>query len=78
MKILSKRKLSRIFVGKARTALNDAMQEIAIMKKLDHSNIVKLYEVLDDPTVDKLYIIMEYVKNGSLLSKLAKSKTIQS
>lgn len=46
------------------------------MKKLDHENIVKLYEVLDDPMVDKLYIIMEYVKNGTLLSKIGKSKTI--
>ena len=33
---------------------------------------MKLYEVLDDPSVDKLYIIMEYVKNGSLMSKLGK------
>ena len=33
---------------------------------------------MDDPTVDKLYIVMEYVKNGSLMSKLAKSKTLQS
>jgi serine/threonine protein kinase len=46
------------------------------MKKLDHDNVVKLFEVLDDPSVDKLYIIMEYVKNGSLMLKLTKSKTI--
>ena len=76
MKVLSKRKLKRIFLGKTRTAMNDVMQEIAIMKKLDHENVVKLYEVLDDPSVDKLYIVMEYVKNGSLISKLGKSKTI--
>lgn len=34
MKVLSKRKLTRIFKGKNRTAMNDVMQEIAIMKKL--------------------------------------------
>jgi len=34
MKILSKRKLKRIFVGKNRTAMHDVIQEIAIMKKL--------------------------------------------
>ena len=34
MKVLSKRKLQRIFISKSRTALNDVMQEIAIMKKL--------------------------------------------
>lgn len=43
----------------------------------DHKNVVKLYEVLDDPQVDKLYIIMEYVKNGSLITKVSKSKTLQ-
>lgn len=34
MKVLSKRKLNKIFMGKNRTAMNDVMQEIAIMKKL--------------------------------------------
>lgn len=34
MKVLSKRKLSKIFIGKNRTALHNVMQEIAIMKKL--------------------------------------------
>lgn len=77
MKVLSKRKLKKIFVGKNRTAMQDVMQEIAIMKKLDHENVVRLYEVLDDPSCDKLYIIMEYVKNGSLMVKLSKSKTLQ-
>ena len=76
MKVLSKSKLSKIFLGKNKTARNAIEQEIAIMKKLDHENIVKLYEVLDDPSVDKLYIVMEYVKNGTVLSKVSKSKTI--
>lgn len=40
------------------------------MKKLDHPNIVRLIEVLDDPNVDALYIVMEYVKNGPLLKKM--------
>lgn len=34
MKALSKARLNRIFVGKNRTAMQDVMQEIAIMKKL--------------------------------------------
>lgn len=74
MKILSKRKLKRIFISKTRTALNDIESEIAIMKKLNHPNVVNLIEVLDDPSVDSLYIIMEYVKNGSLMKKLSKTK----
>lgn len=39
--------------------------------------MVRLFEVLDDPSVDKIYMIMELVKNGSLMSKLNKKGTIQ-
>lgn len=35
----------------------------------DHPNIVKLFEVIDDPNEDKLYLIMELVKKGAVLSK---------
>lgn len=34
MKVLSKKRLKKIFIGKNRTAMNDVMQEIAVMKKL--------------------------------------------
>lgn len=30
--------------------------EMAILKKLNHENVVKLYEVLDDPNDDSLYM----------------------
>lgn len=36
---------------------------------MDHPNIVKLVEVIDDPNNDKIYIAMEYIKKGSVLSK---------
>ncbi len=34
------------------------------MKKLDHPNLVSLIEVLDDPTEDSLYMVMEMCKKG--------------
>ena len=33
--------------------------EIAVMKKLAHPNIIKLYEVLDAPEHDSLYMVFE-------------------
>ena len=30
--------------------------EVAVLKKLNHINVVKLYEVLDDPSNDSLYM----------------------
>ena len=36
--------------------LQKVYREIAIMKKLDHPNVCKLHEVLDDPEDDNLYM----------------------
>lgn len=37
------------------------------MKKLDHPNVVKLIEVLDDPEEDNLYLVFELVEKGEVL-----------
>ncbi|KAE8351690.1 kinase-like domain-containing protein [Aspergillus coremiiformis] len=42
-------------------------EEIAIMKKLHHHNLVSLIEVLDDPTEDSLYMVMEMCKKGVVM-----------
>lgn len=42
-------------------------EEIAIMKKLNHPNLVSLIEVLDDPTEDSLYMVMEMCKKGVIM-----------
>ncbi|TEA41338.1 hypothetical protein DBR06_SOUSAS7910003 [Sousa chinensis] len=39
-----------------RGPIEQVYQEIAILKKLDHPNVVKLVEVLDDPNEDHLYM----------------------
>ena len=64
-----KREIHRGPDGKVivRNALEDIAQEVAIMKKLKHQNIVKLREVIDDEESDKMYLIMVYCAKGSLL-----------
>ncbi|KAF1974491.1 Pkinase-domain-containing protein [Bimuria novae-zelandiae CBS 107.79] len=42
-------------------------EEIAIMKKLNHPNLVSLIEVLDDPDEDSLYMVMEMCKKGVVM-----------
>ncbi|KAI5365544.1 putative serine/threonine-protein kinase, active [Septoria linicola] len=48
----------------ANNSLELIKEEIAIMKKLDHHNLVSLIEVLDDPQEDSLYMILEMCKKG--------------
>lgn len=43
-------------------------REIQIMKKLDHSNILKLYEVFEDD--DEFYLVMELVEGKELFDKI--------
>lgn len=51
------------------TALDDVMKEIRIMAKLNHPNVVKLVEVINDPEHEKLYMVMEFCKQGALMRK---------
>lgn len=76
MKILSKKKLmkkagifGRMAPGKkgAANPLAKVYREIALLKKLDHPNVVKLVEVLDDPDEDNLYLVFELVQRGEIL-----------
>lgn len=42
-------------------------EEVAVMKKLDHPNLVSLIEVLDDPNEDSLYMVLEMCKKGVVM-----------
>uniref|UniRef100_A0A3Q3JUM4 calcium/calmodulin-dependent protein kinase n=1 Tax=Monopterus albus TaxID=43700 RepID=A0A3Q3JUM4_MONAL len=57
MKVVSKKKLMRQ-CGFLLLPLDRVYTEIAILKKLDHHNVVKLVEVLDDPHEDGLHMGM--------------------
>jgi serine/threonine protein kinase len=50
------------------TALDDLYKEIEIMKQLNHPHIIKLYELIDDPSSDKLYLIMPLADYGESMS----------
>eukprot|EP00002_Diphylleia_rotans_P009511 TRINITY_DN1983_c0_g1_i1.p1 TRINITY_DN1983_c0_g1~~TRINITY_DN1983_c0_g1_i1.p1 ORF type:complete len:375 (-),score=96.98 TRINITY_DN1983_c0_g1_i1:184-1308(-) len=64
MKICNKSVLKK----RARFSKDDPMQnilrEIAIQKKLSHPNAIRLFEVMDDPNEDKLYMIFEFATDG--------------
>ncbi|XP_045172818.1 calcium/calmodulin-dependent protein kinase kinase 1-like isoform X2 [Mercenaria mercenaria] len=47
--------------------LERVYREIAILKKLDHPNVVRLVEVLEDPGEDNLYMAFELVEKGEVM-----------
>jgi [calcium/calmodulin-dependent protein kinase] kinase len=40
------------------------MREIAVLKKLDHPNVVRLYEVINQPDVKYIMMVLEYLEMG--------------
>lgn len=53
-----------------RTAFDDIEKEIATMKRLCHPNCVQLFEVIDSVESDKLYMVLEYISLGEILSNV--------
>ena len=50
-------------------------REIQILKIIRHPNITQLYEIIEDET--KLYLIMEYAKNGELFDYIVSQQRIR-
>jgi len=73
VKIFSKDMLRKKKGGSTETYFEDVKREIAVMKKLLHPNVLRLFEVLDDPNVNKMYLILEYMKKGDLINILEKN-----
>jgi calcium-dependent protein kinase len=49
------------------------LNEIEILKQLDHPSIVKLYEFYQDKL--NFYLITEYIDGGELFEKISKVKS---
>lgn len=61
------KQLSSYDEAEAKDSLYLIREEIAIMKKLNHPNLVSLIEVLDDPEEDSLYMVLEMCKKGVIM-----------
>ncbi|KAE9188343.1 hypothetical protein PF005_g20091 [Phytophthora fragariae] len=48
-------------------AFQKVQKEVAIMKKLAHPNLVRLYEVIDSPADDKLFLVLELIRGGQIM-----------
>ncbi|XP_051134394.1 serine/threonine-protein kinase GRIK2-like isoform X2 [Andrographis paniculata] len=63
IKAFHKSHLLKLRVAPSETAMTDVLREVLIMKVLSHPNIVNLIEVIDDPSTDHFYMVLEYVED---------------
>ena len=47
-----------------RNGLEDVLREIAVMKKLNHPNVIRLHEVINDADDDKIFLVLDYAEKG--------------
>lgn len=50
------------------TPLEGILKEISILKKVNHPNLVKLFEIMHKEDGSKLYLVLEYCEHGDLMS----------
>lgn len=58
--------------AKLKDHLESIQEEVDILVKLDHPNIVKYYETYVDEKY--IYLVMEYVGGGQLFDKIAEQE----
>lgn len=69
LRIVACKIVDKRFLRKVRGGLENVRREIAIMRSLDHPNIVRLLDVIDREDSMKLYIFME-LSNGCTVQEL--------
>jgi [calcium/calmodulin-dependent protein kinase] kinase len=59
-----KRRLGKVM---AMSTQDKSKREIAILKKIRHDNVVALLEIIDDPEMKKIYMVLEHVELGEVV-----------
>ena len=67
IKQMNKKFLKRKCFPNGKTAYELVLDELKILQKIQHPNIIWLPEIIDDPKKESdLYIVTDYHQNGSL------------
>jgi len=62
---------------RVRTALEKVEREIALMKAMRHPNIVSLLDVIDSEESDSLYMVLEYMPRGEIMTYCEENGTFR-
>lgn len=70
MKVIKRNRQRSPVAENQDAAQKQAGYEMDILKDMVHVNMTPLYEIIDDPNSDKIFIIMKYLSTGNLEQKL--------
>ena len=77
MKVVNKKLLTKMSHNFEASYRSDGFKrEVAVLKRLKHENIARLYEVIDDTKHNLLYLAMEYFDGGDLGDSNVPTSTI--
>ena len=54
--------MEKVLDTRRRSSASLIAREVAVLKRLRHPNLVRLQEVLDDPSDSRVYLVMELVE----------------
>lgn len=63
---MNKKELMRRRTGNGKSAYDCVKEELKVLERLEHPNIIFLHEIIDDPSKTHLYLVTEYHSRGSL------------
>lgn len=72
VKKMNRRNLLKKPFGKGRNAYDCIKEELKVLERLEHPNIIWLHEIIDDPKRDHIYLVTEYHSKGSLGDQILK------
>lgn len=57
-------------VKRSKLMQNTVVAELEALKRLMHPNIIQLHEVIDDPSIDSLHLVIDLIEGGTLETKI--------
>jgi serine/threonine protein kinase len=66
LKRMNKSFLSAKSCGPTKSAYDCVREELKVLQRLEHPNVVWLHEIIDDPGKDHLYLVTDFHSRGSL------------
>ena len=73
---MNKRALKKKQAGGGKSAYDCVVEELKVLQILDHPNIIWLQEIIDDEKKDHIYLVTQWLTNGTLGDKVVEKNKI--